>query len=324
MSSSSVAEGTTTFRVDDYTVVASLNPESIYVKVTHRTACVCYEASVDQTDLRLPFDLRHVYEFVSGCFSKKEGHTVDFAMSPGILKVRMHAVVGGYLPIETELVLREQERSEEGNLSVTLVRMEQRVAELEKQNQELKEGNERMGQLVTELVTQNQETRERMKQSVTETEQRLVGLEECGVVLIFPRWEGMNSHAKEFYKLNTTEIVANVFSQFGEIESWTRLKKMRIHDAHGADLPPGFSSATLECLILDHGPISSLTSINKLPNLKRLELRSCAHIMTPFVDILKTYPHKIEDITVHACHPNFYERLPPYCLKNNIRLTISS
>lgn len=136
------------------------NEEYIFLQITHREAGICYEANVDQTDLRLPFDLPILYRLVCSCFSGKNGHSGDLAINSGSIKVTFRALFGEYFPIYTEVVLREKERSDDDKLFAEILQTNQRlmdqILQLEHDNQKLNEENRRMAQRVTELETQNQ------------------------------------------------------------------------------------------------------------------------------------------------------------------------
>lgn len=305
MSLSSVAEGTphtSTFRIDNYTVVVSLNDEFIYLQITHREACVCYEANVDQTDLRFSFDLQVVYRLLCACFSRQEGHSVDLVVNGSSMVVKFQALFGGYLPIVTEVVLREKEQTDDGKLAAEVIHLKDRVTELEENNRGLQEANQELESLVDLKARENQtllHQMERMKERVTELEEDKQKVEGGNEPL---RIEGMDARYMTLHGYRDTRLIMQGYS------TATNLRMANI------------SSHSLESLSIVYcHSLTSLEGIQELPNLKRLTLLNCSQL-SYVVDILKSYSHYIEEMVVSNCPLIKHTVLSIYCSNKRIKL----
>lgn len=290
-----------TFEVDHYTVMACLNERTIYLKITDRVAFLCYEGNIDENDLRLSIGLKDSYRLLCNCFAREEGHGVNCVVNSGTLRLVFDAFVGGYLNLHTELLLHELVMSNDSQLTVNFLRLEQQLEPLIKQNQKL-------------------------LQRVNDLEQRLEGVADCGVIMYLPQHAHSNNQSP--YQLNAIEISVpnHTGFYFGKIRNFYRLKKLGFHGAnalyHASFREANLSSMTLEHLVLKTCSIMSLEGIDQLPNLKKLELQSCQSLQ-PFVDILKSYRHKIQEIVVVSCPGVNQVALTTYCTQSNIRLSLS-
>jgi hypothetical protein len=294
-----------TFEIDHYTVSSCLNERTIYLKITDRVAFLCYEGNIDENDLRLSIDLRSSYRLMCNCFSQEEGHEVEFVINSGIMRLVFDACVGGYLTMHAELLLPQHVMSNDIQLTVNFLRLEQQLEPLIKQNQQL-------------------------LQRVNELEERLEGVADCGVAM-YPISAIYNQSLTPTFKLNCSELTLDNHSgqptYLDKVKNFYRLKKLQLQTGtiHHATLrEANLSSTTLEHLVLNgcQNPFTSLDGIDKLPNLQKLEVHNCQQLQ-PFVDILKSYRHKITEIVVVSCPGVNQVALTTYCTQSNIRLNIS-
>jgi hypothetical protein len=341
---------TNTFHVDVFTVVVSLNPEYIYLQITHREAGICYEANVDQTDLRLPCDLQILYKLVCGCFSGEKGHSGDLVICSSSLMVKFRALFGEYFPIDTEVVLREKERSDDDKLASDNIRLRNRVSDLENDKirlnekiQDLEEENRRIALRVTELETQNktlegvnkmsQEENTRLQYEMEKIVDSEIGispilgnLKDCEIVMDKAKTSSIYSISLGVSEISLENLRMQVCLE--KIRCFFKLKKLSIGGVNGFRYKnfeqASMSSQSVEHLILNHTEFAttSLRGIHNFPKLKRLELRRCEYIVS-FVDLLKNYRHTIEEIVVERCPRIDKDELTTYCTQNNIRLSFS-
>jgi hypothetical protein len=69
--------------------------------VTH----MVYETNVDNTELRLSLTLDNVYKIITSCFGEDEGFKVAITVRSGLMKLKFHAVVGGFLKIDFDILI---------------------------------------------------------------------------------------------------------------------------------------------------------------------------------------------------------------------------
>lgn len=308
--------------MDHYTVMTSLNERSIYLKITDRVAYLCYEGNVDENDLRLSLDLQTSYRLMCNCFRREEGHAVEFVVNSGTMRLVFDACVGGYLKIHTEFLLHELVMSNDSQLTLNFLRLEQQLAPLIKQNRDLLQRVNELEQQLVPLVKQNQP----LLQRIHDLEQRLESVADCGVMM--HSIEAIRHRATPWYKLNLVELSFTdghpVY--LNKVKNFYLLKKLELHN--GSIQNPRLRDTTLTSTTLEHlavhncACLSCLDGLDQLPNLTKLELRNCQP-MQPFVDILKSYPHKIQEIIVASCPGVNQVALTTYCTQNNIRLTFS-
>lgn len=319
-----------TFHLDNYSVLTSLKEDTIYVQLKDMVTGMCYEGNFDQEDLRLMLQWSIMYQLVCGCFSKQEGYTVEFCHTPGLVQVRLQANLGGYLPVETALVLKGESppppphtMEEDNPFMERLAQMEQSMEELKQQNQALAKQNHQLQHQHMQLLPM-----------FNNLVNRLSGIEECGVVL----YEGCKYGVEPFVKINAETVILPHSARevyLNRIQYFYRLKKLDIRGNCAFVEPYGgggggcgslktedLSSNTLEHLIIQHSNCHiSLDGLDRLPSLKKLELNDCPHLQ-PFVEILQTYPHTIRDIAVTNCQRVNQAALTDYCTQNNIRLSL--
>ncbi len=112
-----------------YTVTSSLGERNIFLKLVDQVSFANYEASLEQKDFRLQHDLPSIYKVMLSTFAEKdENFKVDISILSGFMKLNFHALVGGFLNVQFEVVLREKVVATEVLQSS---KMEQALRELE-------------------------------------------------------------------------------------------------------------------------------------------------------------------------------------------------
>lgn len=90
----------------NYSFIISLNEKNIYMCV--KCLDQVYESNVDQKELQLPFELENIYIIINNCFKGEAGYSTDINFSSGLLKLTFNAIVGGFLKINFDAILREK------------------------------------------------------------------------------------------------------------------------------------------------------------------------------------------------------------------------
>jgi hypothetical protein len=206
--------------------------------------------------------------------------------------------------------LKEQQISEQSEITYRIMKNEQAAEELQQRNDQL------------------QHLTQQLLQRVNDLEHRLECVADCGVALYSIRMTNKNNLA--LAKLNATELTVPAIgtaANLEKIKNFYRLVKLEIQNQaiqSSSFQAANLSSNTLEHLVLYNcnSPFTSLEGMERIPQLKKLVLLGCNRLQS-FVDILKSYSHKIENIHVSRCPEVNLPELATYCTQNNIRLTSS-
>lgn len=112
-----------------YSITSSLGERNIFLKLVDQVSFATYEATVEQKDLRIQHPLCSVYKVIVDSFSEQdENYRVDINLLSGFLKLEFHALVGGFLELRFEVVLREKVVATD---ALATTKLEQQVKMLE-------------------------------------------------------------------------------------------------------------------------------------------------------------------------------------------------
>ena len=291
---------TDSFEIEKYAIVSSLNERNVYVKVVDRILFMCYEASVDSKELRLPIELSNTYQLMTKCFNKEAGYNVLITISSGIMKMQFNALVEGYLKLSFEIILREKVMSNDSQLTMNFHRIEQ------KQEQAVQELSERILQL------------ERLVEAISYAEINM-----C-VASIAPNQ--VNGFA--FYKVNTTEMALNGnYWDYSKIRLFYQLEKITITSCNDLvnfkdNKVRNFTVRELSLTNLNAGNFTSLIGLDGFPNLEKLVIVNCPQLSN-VVAHLDSYKHRINTIDIKSCSGINNTEIMTYCQKNNIKLNLA-
>ena len=187
-----------TTELSNYSILTSLNERNIYIKCIDQVNFICYESNVDQKELRLQFELANIYNIINNCFKGETGYSVNFNVSSGILKLTFNTLVGGFLKINFEAILREKILSNDGQLTMNFNKIEQKYEALVKKFDKFIEKYEK-----------TQEENLRLIDAVANAE-----------IILSSHTPGVNIFAGHIYKINSTFIMIesglNRYGSFGE------------------------------------------------------------------------------------------------------------
>jgi hypothetical protein len=247
---------------------------------------MCYEHNVDAKELRLCIDLNDTYILITKCFQNKENHSVNLIINSGVMKMTFSAIVGGYLNIHFEIMLREKIMSNDSQLTMNFHRIEQM------QQQAIQQLTQRLAQL------------EDIVEAVSYAE----------IVI------GTN------VKINTTELTLSGDGQpYDKIKYLYKLNKLTLHSSHSFINSAYYNNKSLKELILNNfssGNFTSITGFQGFPNLEKLSITNCAHIRD-LASVLSSYKHKIKYINIKSCGSINNTELMTYCQKNKITLELA-
>jgi hypothetical protein len=139
-----------------YTVTSSLGERNIFLKLVDQVSFANYEATLEQKDFRLQHDLPTIYKVMMDTFAEKDDNfKLDISILSGFMKLNFHALFGGFLNIQFEVVLREKVVATEVLQSS---KIEQALRQLENK---VREKDEKIIQLMALLKTFEERDREK-------------------------------------------------------------------------------------------------------------------------------------------------------------------
>ena len=307
---------TDAFTIKNYTILTSLQERSVYMKVTDTVGFMCYEGTVDTTGLRISIALADAYVIITNCFAEKSGYSVNISISTGNMKLKFNAVVGGFLKMEFDVFMKEKIMSNDGQLTMSFNRIEQkqefalqsltkRCEELEArlETQRLQMGTEigRLMDIISKLEVMTAPTSNwscnSQKQYVSNIETTTLEIHNTATAVFVPR------NINTFYKLEKL-----VFLNFNGL---TNLKDM-------------FNKTVKEIEIRAHNQ-PSLTSLDGIENFPSLEILTVVHA-PGLRDVVKTLTetnHKIKTLKFQTCAAINVVELQTYSQVNGMFLALS-
>lgn len=278
----------TTFVYKGYTITSSLSERNIFLKLVDQLSFATYEATVEQKDLRVHSDMNTIFKLINKTFENDdENYRVDINLLSGFLKLEFHALVGGLMNVDFEVVLREKVVAAD---ALVTSRLEQQVKLLEEKfeeqltvNVELQKKVENMAQYIEKLTACMEKMQAKLSELQEQTEMHshcvLNGLGEIGQKEVSIRGQVHSfQNIQYMYRLQTLYINVDTCN-------YKQLKT--------------FASKTLEKLYFSSGgPNMGCTiEFTNLPNLKLIRV-------TPLVS---------------GCVNGQSVNIPEYCLASGIK-----
>ena len=307
---------TNTYTLNNYSVIVSLNERTIYLKITDTVSFYQYEGNIDIKELRLNVDLQDAYIIINNCFQDLDGYSVNIGVNSNMLKLQFNALVGGFLKMAFEIMLREKVMSNDGQLTINFNRLEQKLvaglSKLEQRCQELEEIIEEKNSELLDLTDK---------------------LSNSQVVITYkvnPSYGFQLTNHDCFKYINTTNLElicdgSQNFIVYDSIKCFYNLKTLKITGINQTNLKNISNKSLKELIINSYSNVEfkSLEGIDKIPNLEKLSIFNAPHL-TNIPTILNSYKHKINYIKIQSCSQVNVVELQTYCQTNNIKLDFLS
>jgi hypothetical protein len=303
---------TYTFQSNNYSIITSLNERTIYLKITDTVSFYQYEGNIDIKELRLNIELKDAFTIICNCFKEdlNEDYDVTITVNSNMLKLQFNALVGGFLKMNFEVLLREKVMSNDGQLTINFNRLEQKLnaglQKLELRCQELEEIIEEKNEAILDLTDK---------------------LSYAHICMCYLNYFRLDS----FIPLNIKELNAqfsndNASLKYELIEKLYQLEKLQTVYFRACSFENvKLKNKSLKNLYVHaqgEGTFISLQGINEMPNLESLTILN-APGLTNIPTVLKSYKHKINYIKIQTCSSVNVVELQTYCQTNNIKLEIS-
>ena len=300
-----------TFNYKNYSIVTSLNERSIYMKIIDTINFLSYEGNVDLKELRVSIDLDGAYKIMINCFKEEEpDYSVTISVNSGVLKLAFNALIGKFLKMNFEVLLREKLMSNDGQLTLNFNKLEQKQAQaietLNKKCADLEASVNKMQQIIDccQIFMTNIYTPQGNWCDLQTNAQTQVN----------------NISAKE---ITMTDHAGNMI--WKNMSAFYQLEKLTINAFTSQINLNNFSNSTIKELILNcnsSAAFKTLDGINRFHNLEILTVTS-APGLKDVVTTLKNIKHKIKTLKFQGCTAVNDVELQTYCQVNNVFLALS-
>jgi hypothetical protein len=302
-----------TFSYKNYSIVASLNERTIYLKIIDTINFLSYEGNVDLKELRVSIDLDGAYKIIINCFKEESNYSVYISVNSGVLKLAFNALIGGFLKMNFEVLLREKLMSNDGQLTLNFNKLEQKQAQAI--------------DMLTKKCTDLEASVNKMKQIIDCCQIFMTNIYTpqgnwCDLQTTSNTTHLNNISSKEITMQDHGQTIWKNISVFYQLEKFTITN---FNAGNNMNNLAKFSNNNLKELILNccaHASFTSLEGIQNFPNLEILTITS-APGLKDVVTTLKNIKHKIKTLKFQGCSGVNVVELQTYCQVNNVFLALS-
>lgn len=283
---------TDAFTIKNYSILTSFNGKQIYLKLMDTVTHMVYETSVDNTELRLSLTLDDVYKIVTACFGEDEGYKVGITVRAGLMKIKFHAIVGGFLKVDFDIMVKEKLMTNDAQLTLFVNQLEQRH------------------ETAIEAFTARCDELQRMVKKLEETISAVSSAE-------------IEMRVNTFVPLSTTSlsIQGDIHLKADKIKLLFKLQKLHLTSFSLVDLAT-ISNGSLKDLSIDAGgnlKFVSLRGIEGMPKLETLVIANAASLR----DLSCVYKMSLRSIKIVGhCAFNMNE-LKTFCNERKIDLRLA-
>jgi hypothetical protein len=299
-----------TFSYKNYSIVASLNERSIYLKAIDTVNFLSYEGNVDLKELRVSIDLEGAYKIIINCFKEESNFAVTISVNSGVLKLAFNALIGGFLKMNFEVLLREKLMSNDGQLTLNFNKLEQ------KQAHAIKSLTEKCNNLEASVNKMQQiiDCCQIFMSNIYSPSGHWCDIQTNG------QTQMNNISAKE---ITMTDHAGNII--WRNMNVFYQLEKLTINGFTSQINLNNFKNTELKELILNcaaNPTFKTLDGINRFHNLEILTITS-APGLKDVVNTLNNTKHKIKTLKFQGCTAVNVVELQTYCQVNNVFLALS-
>jgi hypothetical protein len=281
------------------------------MKIIDTINFLSYEGNVDLKELRVSIDLDGAYKIMINCFKEEEpDYSVTISVNSGVLKLAFNALIGKFLKMNFDVLLREKLMSNDGQLTLNFNKLEQKQAQaidsLTKKCADLEASVNKMQQIIDccQIFMTNIYTPQGNWCDLQTNAQTQVN----------------NISAKE---ITMQDHAGNII--WKNMSAFYQLEKLTINAFTSQINLNNFSNSTIKELILNcgsNGTFKTLDGINRFHNLEILTVIA-APGLKDVVTTLKNIKHKIKTLKFQGCSAVNVVELQTYCQVNNVFLALS-
>jgi hypothetical protein len=294
-----------TFTSGTYTINASLNERTIYLKIIDLLQYLSYEGNIELKELKLPITLKDAYILITKCLSNTDDHLVKFSKNTNLLRLDFTAKVGGYMNISFEVMLRECIIGDDARMSMKLIEMDK------KNSLEHAELKEQLRHIQSVFMAKTRALEDTIIQ-----QQKMIEL--FGNINI----DIHGNTRDKFPKLNSEIIEFNTANEINKFSLFYNCKKVLIN--YIIETLEGYNNNNVEEIYVTI--TKSLKGIHNMPNLKiiniKIDPRNNIQYEQSILQHLKEYDNNITQIIITNPQKPDPTEVQKYCKEKGIELII--
>ena len=297
---------------ESFSIICTLSERTIYLKLVETISFMCYEGTLEHAAFRVSIDLPAIHRIMLMAFASEKGSKVEISIQNANMKVHFESIIGGFLNINFHAILREKLIANDGQLTFSFTRMEEKQKKQAERIAHLEQHCERMFEV----------------------------MDNCYIMICSKTVNGTcaTSHlvGSEFVKIGIENLELGPASLVGpnypqrfwsnfmpeQIEKLYKLKTVKIENTHmGAEKlfkmsHPNVTSFTLWTF---NGGFT-IENMPQFPALKSLELRSCT-LNGGFdpAKLVKKYP-ALKNLSITSCQGINQTEVMTFCTSHKITL----
>lgn len=241
---------TDAFTIKNYSILTSLNKTQIYIKMMDTVTHLTYETNLDNAELRLSTTLEDSYKIITNCFAEDAGYKVAISVKSGLMKLKFNALVGGFLKIDFDVLLKEKLLSNDAQLTLFMNQLEQR------QESSFEELTKRCKQLASLIETQ--------EKRFTQLEM-LLNTVSCAEI-------DLRLNAFSPINVQTLTIQGDAHLKVDKMSSLYKLQKIVFTSFSFTDLTSFKNGSLREMTIDSASKLTGLKGLDGFPNLEALTI----------------------------------------------------
>ena len=311
---------TSAMTYESFSVICTLSERTIYLKLVETISFMCYEGTLEHAAFRVSIDLPAIHRIMLMAFASEKGSKVEISIQNANMKVHFESISGGFLNINFHAILREKLIANDGQLTFSFTRMEEKQKKQAERIAHLEQHCERMFEVMDNCYimicskalditcpTQELLGSEFVRIGIENLElgpTSLVGSHQYSPNRFWPNF--MPEQIEKLYKLKTVKI------ECSQVNPPEKLSKM----AH-----PNVTTFTLlKFSNPSYGGIT-LENMPQFPALKTLDLRQCTFVGGGFypAKLIKKYPD-LKNLTINSCAGINQTEVMTFCASHKIAL----
>ena len=308
-------------------VIVSLNERTIYIKVSDTVNYTVYESNIELKELRLSLDLEDAHKIIVKCLEGSGGpgdYKVTTSVNTNMMKMSFSARVEGFLKMNFDIILKEKIMSNDGQLTLSMNRIEQ------KQTIAIEALTKKCENLEETIIKQQHDFAEQLEflKGVVNNCQIFM----TNIYTPQGNWCNLQSTSTTTHinNISAKEIAMQDHGQtiWENISVFYQLSKLTITNFNaGNDITnlSKFGNNNLKELVLNchaHASFTSLQGIDGFPKLEILTVTS-APGLKDVVKVLTDVKHNIKTLKFQTCTAINVVELQTYCQVNGIFLALS-
>ena len=301
---------------ESFSIICTLSERTIYLKLVETISFMCYEGTLEHAAFRVSIDLPAIHRIMLMAFASEKGSKVEISIQNANMKVHFESIIGGFLNINFHAILREKLIANDGQLTFSFTRMEEKQKKQAERIAHLEQHCERMFDVMDNcyiMICSKTVGGTCGSNHLLGSEFVRIGIENLvlgptslvGSNYTHRFWDNfVPEQIEKLYKLKTVTIET---TQMGPV----KLSKM----AH-----PNVNRFTLAALVnASYGGIT-LENMPQFPSLKSLELRGCT--LSGGLDpakLVKKYP-ALKNLSITSCQGINQTEVMTFCTSHKIAL----